>query len=295
MMYIHGIEGITRAQSIGEKIDSGSDHKGKKQASYPDYGDFIPARIKRRMGIGVRMGVTCAKILGEQESPKSVVVGTGMGCIIESVKFMYDVKETTAVSPTSFIQSVHNTVAGQIAINMSNTGYNMTFSHGGFSFESALKDAQLLCEEGQTVLVGGVEEYSEAYADFEGMGDADLSEGVSFFNVSNKAEGARAMVSTVDHLACKVGDEEDALKELGLGVSLILQGVSVPGDCRENMYSDICGIYMSNAAFGLHLACELLDSEAPVYGGKSLDSLDLIAVVNRFNERDCGLIIVGRT
>jgi len=68
MMYIHGIESITRVQSIGEKICPASDHKGEKQASYPEYGDYIPAGVRRRMSIGVRMGVTCAKVLGEQRT-----------------------------------------------------------------------------------------------------------------------------------------------------------------------------------------------------------------------------------
>jgi len=287
-MYIHATHSISRAQSLGDKVGGNNAAlKGEKLAAYPDYTTYIPASIRRRMSVGVRMGVTCAKALGELGSAHSVIVGTGMGCIIESVNFMNDIKAASAVSPTSFIQSVHNTVAGQIAINMQNTGYNMTFSHGGFSFESALKDAQILCQEGQAVLVGGVEEYSETYAEFEGMNNEDLSEGASFFNVSSREAGAIAKVSLIDHLSCTPGGEETALLNYTQAKGIVApqhisKGQSVPGASMGDGYSDICGIYMSNAAFGLYLACQQIKDH------------NSIAIVNRFNDHNCGLTIVAK-
>lgn len=305
MMYVHSMQSISRAQSIGERISDSANAKlkGEKTALYPDYGEYIPAGVRRRMSIGARMGVTCAKALSEIETPDAVIIGTGMGCIIQSIAFLNNIKDfPSAVSPTAFIQSTHNTVAGQIAINMGITGYNMTFSHGGFSFESALQDAMLLCEEGQTVLVGGVEEYSEAFGDFESMGDCDLSEGATFFFVSNKKEGAMVKLDRIDQLSCKPGEEVEAsngyANSIGLPPpQLILKGYSIPpesGTENEHLYSNICGIYMSNAAFGLHLATELINATQPEFGGQTWESLERIAVVNRFNDHNCGLVIISK-
>ncbi len=88
-----------------------------------------------------------------------------MGCMIDSEKFVsaiIDNKEQY-LTPTSFIQSTHNTVAGQIALGMSCKAYNFTYVHSSISFESALLDAklQLENEEAQHILVGGVEELGE--------------------------------------------------------------------------------------------------------------------------------------
>ena len=47
------------------------------------------------------------------------------------------------LTPTSFIQSTHNTVGGQIALGLECKGYNFTYVHASISFESALLDAQL--------------------------------------------------------------------------------------------------------------------------------------------------------
>src|ERR1700753_1764310 len=68
------------------------------------------------------------------------------------------------LQPSTFIQSTHNTVGAQIALLLQCTGYNNTFVHRGFSFESALLDAILLLADGQadTVLAGGIDEITPA-------------------------------------------------------------------------------------------------------------------------------------
>jgi 3-oxoacyl-(acyl-carrier-protein) synthase len=64
------------------------------------------------------------------------------------------------LTPTSFIQSTHNTVAGQIALLIGCHNYNFTYVHRGISFESALIDAmtQLRTGEFSSVLAGGTDE-----------------------------------------------------------------------------------------------------------------------------------------
>ena len=60
------------------------------------------------------------------------------------------------ISPTLFMQSTHNTLAGALAIHLGCHGYNITYSQGDESLQWAIRDAQRLIQEGkaESVLVG---------------------------------------------------------------------------------------------------------------------------------------------
>lgn len=135
----------------------------------PDYKQFIgPVQI-RRMGRIVKMGISSAKLALEEagiENPDAIIVGTGLGCLDDTQKFlriMLDDAEQTA-APTHFISSTHNSVAGAIALQLKCLGYNYTYVHRGFSFMSCLLDAKLQMELYGTnhVLVGGIDEMTES-------------------------------------------------------------------------------------------------------------------------------------
>ncbi|WP_310992931.1 beta-ketoacyl synthase N-terminal-like domain-containing protein [Aequorivita marina] len=134
-------------------------------AHNPDYKKYIPPAAARRMAKGIKMGVVASKIATQEAGVTNVdaiITGTGMGCMIDSEKFVSAIidNEEQYLTPTSFIQSTHNTVAGQIALGMKCTAYNFTYVHSAISFESALMDAKMQLEtnEADTILVGGVEE-----------------------------------------------------------------------------------------------------------------------------------------
>lgn len=131
----------------------------------PDYKQYIPPAAARRMAKGIKMGVVASKIaMGEAgiETVDAIITGTGMGCVIDSEKFVSAIIDNNEqyLTPTSFIQSTHNTVAGQIALGMECKAYNFTYVHSAISFESALLDAKMHLEnnEAKDILVGGVEE-----------------------------------------------------------------------------------------------------------------------------------------
>jgi 3-oxoacyl-(acyl-carrier-protein) synthase len=134
----------------------------------PDYKNFIPPAAARRMAKGIKMGVVASKIALEEaglENVDAIITGTGLGCTVDSEKFVSALIDDheAYLTPTSFIQSTHNTVGGQIALGLGCQGYNFTYVHGSNSFESALLDAtlQLENEEASTILVGGVDETGE--------------------------------------------------------------------------------------------------------------------------------------
>jgi 3-oxoacyl-[acyl-carrier-protein] synthase II len=140
----------------------------------PGYKEFIPAEMIRRMGRIIKMGVAASKLcLRDAGSatgggvpgdiiPDAIITGTGLGCVEDTEKFLASMISNNEefLTPTSFIQSTHNTVAGQIALLLRCHGYNFTYVHRGISFESALIDATMQIRMGEfsNALVGGSDE-----------------------------------------------------------------------------------------------------------------------------------------
>lgn len=131
----------------------------------PVYKKYIPPAAARRMAKGIKMGVVASKAAlaeAEIDTVDAIITGTGMGCIIDSEKFVSAIidHQEQYLTPTPFIQSTHNTVAGQIALGMKCNAYNFTYVHASLSFESAVLDAKMQLEsaEANDILVGGVEE-----------------------------------------------------------------------------------------------------------------------------------------
>lgn len=134
----------------------------------PAYKDIIDAKLLRRMSKIIRIGsATALACLNEanEKNVDAIITGTAYGCMEDSEKFLRSIVEQDeeALSPTSFIQSTHNTVGAQIALMLKCHEYNNTFVHRGFSFEHALLDALLLLNESQhqQVLAGSADEITD--------------------------------------------------------------------------------------------------------------------------------------
>lgn len=179
---------------------------------HPVYKDYIPPAAARRMAKGIKMGVVASKIALKEaglETVDAIITGTGMGCLVDSEKFVSSIIDNNEqyLTPTSFIQSTHNTVAGQIALGMECKAYNFTYVHSAISFESALLDAKMQLEndEAENILIGGVDELAAhttavhsiiKHIKSEAISNSDIlesntqgavfGEGASFFVVSNK-------------------------------------------------------------------------------------------------------------
>ena len=138
----------------------------------PNYRDYISPADSRRMAKGIKMGVVASKIALNDagiETVDAIITGTGMGGQKDSEKFLRAILDNDEqyLTPTSFIQSTHNTVGGQIALGLECKGYNFTYVHSSISFESAVLDAKLMLEndEANTILVGGVDEIGDYTAE----------------------------------------------------------------------------------------------------------------------------------
>ena len=138
----------------------------------PDYKTYIPAAQARRMAKGIKMSTVSSQTALKEaglENVDAIIVGTGLGCIGDSEKFVSDIidNDEQFLTPTRFIQSSHNTVAGQIALGIGCKGYNFTYVHSAISFESSLMDAKMQLEndEAENILVGGVDEMVKHHVD----------------------------------------------------------------------------------------------------------------------------------
>lgn len=142
-------------------------HTGNRYAAQePGYGGLIPAGLLRRMGKAVRMGVGAGlPLINKNPGLDGIILGTANGGLEDCLKFLnqiVDYNEGT-LTPTNFVQSTPNAVAGNLALMSKNTGYNNTHVNKGLAFEGALLDALLLMEEkkAKTLLLGSIEEISD--------------------------------------------------------------------------------------------------------------------------------------
>ena len=131
----------------------------------PDYRGVIPSNLLRRMSYLVRMTVGISlPLLNENADINGIIFSSSNSGKDRSMRFLeqiVDYNEGT-LTPTDFVQSTANCVAGTLGLMGKVTGYNNTHVNQGLTFEAALLDALLLFEEGNTncLLIGGGEENS---------------------------------------------------------------------------------------------------------------------------------------
>jgi 3-oxoacyl-[acyl-carrier-protein] synthase II len=136
----------------------------------PSYKDFLNPGLARRMGRIIKMSIAASSIClknAKIEMPDAIMTGTALGSIEDTEKFLLSVidNEEQYLTPTSFMQSTHNTVSAQIALQLKCVNYNFTYVHKGFSFESAVLDGLMTLEEGNgnNVLIGGHDEMTDRH------------------------------------------------------------------------------------------------------------------------------------
>lgn len=228
MLYINGIGNISPQQTIEnerflEEIFQQKDNC--LSCVEPDYSRFIHPRKARRMSRIIKMGMYAASICLEESKvkmPDAIMVGTGLGCLENTEKFLDTIYENAEkhITPTQFIQSTHNTISSTIALSLKCYNYNFTYVHRGFSFESCIQDAMMWSVEhpGSNILIGGIDEITEHYLtitnrmrmwqpaayveqeilDFHTKGNLP-GEGASFFMVGNeKSKNSYAKITGIE-------------------------------------------------------------------------------------------------
>lgn len=198
-------------------ITANTDHFS---AIEPSYKEHINPNMLRRMGRAIKMGASAARIAiteAKLENVDGIISGTGLGCFEDSEKFLLAIinNDEQFLTPTSFIQSTHNTVGSQVALIMKCHQYNFTYTHRGFSFETCVMDALMGLEEGKkTILIGGIEEHTPIYIDlyrkanklnanntssyYEGITNGvQMGEGATFIALSSEKKNASSSIDGV--------------------------------------------------------------------------------------------------
>lgn len=171
-IFIQAAEQISIQQPLSEQWmeEPVSYEEQLVKAINPSFRDYMPANEVRRMGgLMKRALVTTLKVLKDTgiEHPDAIITGTSIGSLDYTEKFLDAMVENgeETLSPTYFMQSTHNTVGSTLGIYTKTHSYNITYSHGGMSFELALLDAwmQMQLDRISTALVGGHDEMGENY------------------------------------------------------------------------------------------------------------------------------------
>jgi 3-oxoacyl-[acyl-carrier-protein] synthase II len=259
----------------------------------PDYSSFVDSKMIRRMSRIVKMGIaasmTCLRNAGV-ENPGAILTATAYGCLEDSSSFlrkMIEFEEKT-LSPTSFIQSTHNTVGAQIALLLKCHNYNNTIVHRSISFENALTESILLLREGVSpVLVGAVDEitddrhailsrfglYKKQMGNIAGEGAAffllDKDPGSSYQAVLKDVQTLSKKDPASDDLTAFLAKNQILSKDLGLVLHAhsgkiknynVLWEKVVPG-VPDFPFKTLCGDCPTSSGFALWLASLLLKEQ----------------------------------
>lgn len=305
--YINGIGSVSIQEPLFDVFQSNPEPIAYiNRSKQPSYKELIAPAMSRRMAKGIKMSIYATDVAMKEAQVThldAIVVGTSLGCIEDSEKFLQAVieNEEEYLTPTAFIQSTHNTVAGQIALQYQFKAYNFTFVNGGSSFESALFDAclQMRFNNASTLLLGGVDEIAPyTYSMFEFVdrvkkeGDeinfmspisvgVPYGEGATFFVLSTeKSPTTYAEVIDVciqNQLASTPAEFiESFLKRNRLEQpSAVMFGVNADQnqqefytecstyfkDVPQFYYQHISGSYDTASAFGLKISAEIIKKQ----------------------------------
>jgi 3-oxoacyl-(acyl-carrier-protein) synthase len=249
----------------------------------PEFSEYINPLKLRRLSRMLKMGLTAATIClrdAQLEKPDAIITSTGYGLQGDMEKFLIEVLEQKEeqLTPTYFMQSTYNALAGLIALSLRCTGYNNTHVGKGAAFESALLDAILLLNEreAQDVLLGAFDEFSPIQHCFYTRNQylkTDIEDNLKLFETNTPGtlhgEGTAFFLlssSLKDHSLCRLKDVrmlykpaddrelssalDNFLKENSLessDIDVFLNGAS--GDVLRDIWNTaICRDYLQHAA-----------------------------------------------
>jgi 3-oxoacyl-(acyl-carrier-protein) synthase len=292
----------------------------------PDYKEFIQKKLLRRMSRIVKMGLATAhKALEDANQPPldAIISGTAWGCVKDTEKFLETIIENKEeyLTPTAFVQSTHNTIAGQIALLHHNNCYNMSYVQGNVSFESALIDAWLLFydNKAKNILVNGIDEQTEQLSVLlERLQCAKpqkrvMGEGAACFILgTEQTENSYAELAGVSMLyrpkdtASIKRSLEQVLQKANLSfedIDVVLTGnqdLSLEKECFPNAalsnYKKLCGEYPTSTAFATALAAQLLKGDEATKTALAINKKEVkhILIYNNHQNINYSIILLSK-
>lgn len=231
MFYIHQSACVSAQKNFSDPVTVSENNK---LYAVDGHYEHIPLNILRRLGRAVKMGLSTGLEIISQQKVDGIVIGTSNGGLEDCIKFLNQIIEFEEgrLTPTNFVQSTTNAIAGQLGIMSSNKGYNITHVHRGLAFENALLDIDMLLKEHpeNQYLVGGVDEISDYNYTIEELAHSYKKEpinslnlltshtegtiagdGAAMFLVNSKKENAPTLVKGIKVFQT-LGDATDTIK-----------------------------------------------------------------------------------
>ncbi len=283
----------------------------------PEYAQFIDPKNIRRMSRIIKFGVSAATLALREAKvtiPDAIITGTGYGCLEDTGTFLSRMIENNevALNPTPFIQSTHNTIGSQIALLLQCQGYNQTYAHGAFSFESTLLDAIIQAEEApeKNILLGGVDEITDvSHAIQKRFGifrDAVNGEGAAFFVAGGDRVNAIAAIESVNTFYKPDDSHLRSYLQSLEGVDLVLLGTNTKqeNDALIKMlpttavgyFKHLSGEYPVASAFAVWLAATVLRSQvipSAICVKGELKSIKKILILNSYFDTHYSAIVMS--
>jgi 3-oxoacyl-(acyl-carrier-protein) synthase len=143
--------------------------QGHNRSLDPDFKPFVSVMEARRMGRVIKRAIATSKSVVPEEKRAeldAILTGTGLGSVEDTEKFLDALLQNNEemLPPSSFMNSTHNTIGSQIALNFKCHGYNSTCAHRGTSFDNVCFEAYMHFLKGaNNILLGGYDEMTPAY------------------------------------------------------------------------------------------------------------------------------------
>ena len=321
MYYINACSTISHQNSFQNEdwVDELKILTHSSELNTPNYKDFVDAADLRRMSKIIRMGIACSKDCIHQAgivNPDAIIVGTGLGCLTDTEKFLHNTLTIQGlIPPTAFIQSTHNTIAGQISLAIKNHNYNMTHTQNSLSFEHASMDGMLCLDEGKNnVLLGSTDEniklMDELAKSFNWTEiENKLTSGASFFILS-KVQNSSSKAQLIDcfTVALHKTNSTEVITSFLSNNNLQLSDIDIVlfnsnGTLNDDIiqkelnpisvisYEKYCGYYFTNVAFGMHLATEILNKKKTSFIAPK-KPIQRILLYNNFKNKNIGLTLL---
>lgn len=239
----------------------------------PDYKQFIQGVALRRLSKILKKSLACAQTVSREmgDAPmEGIIVATGLGCLDDTRKFLIDSHEHVSPSPTPFIHSTHNTIAGQLGLHMKCHGYNITHANVGGCVEGALTDV-LLQQGSGWYLVGCIDEkidWLDLLVEHSELHGLELGSGATFMAISEQPAEIE-LVDSVSWLTNGTPVRALVLEFLGnLGIELDEIEVILSNEDIDNLdqeminFQDYCGAFLTNTGFGIEMAIQKIRNGA---------------------------------
>lgn len=163
-LYINGCYAISAQREFSTLLTNAptQNYAGTMNALPVNYADYLDAGNTRRLSKVVKNAWCCAveAIKNAQgQTISKIITATAFGCLSDTILFLNKIKDfPEVVSPTPFIQSTHNTVAGFVGMQLKLHGLNKTISQRNFSFEHGLIDGLINTTDNENILLIGFDE-----------------------------------------------------------------------------------------------------------------------------------------